>query len=361
MSTPTLRALELLEHVQAGPLPVAELARRTGQDKGSVSRTASTLVSAGWLSRVRGGVGLGPRAVLLGGHPHLRQALDRARELVHAVSGLTGLSVGLSVLAGNGQCVVAVATGPEGAPDYWSSGADAPLWATACGVAILAQLSDDDVAALLGDAALPQLAHRTPDRAGVLAAVADARERGVVVDRGWSHDGARCVAVPYEWFDGTPAAMCVLAFEGVELTRMDFAEAQLRIAAQPGATRTTLIEECARRNSGSHTTGMVDVVRAALRVFHDSNQLAACALAPMDGPVVERAATVRARLLTAVDAAFDGGTDDDAMLRRIVHEAYLRPGATHTAAMRALHLGRSTYYRRLGVAVARVTDHLSRV
>ncbi|HMX40880.1 MAG TPA: cell envelope integrity protein TolA, partial [Saprospiraceae bacterium] len=38
--------------------------------------------------------------------------------------------------------------------------------------------------------------------------VADARERGVVVDRGWSHDGARCVAVPYEWVDGTPAAMC---------------------------------------------------------------------------------------------------------------------------------------------------------
>ena len=51
MAVSVLRGLDLLEAVGMGEVGVSELARRTGFDKASVSRTVKALVEAGWLFR----------------------------------------------------------------------------------------------------------------------------------------------------------------------------------------------------------------------------------------------------------------------------------------------------------------------
>lgn len=359
MSISALRALEVMDAVREGPLTITEIARRTGQDKAAVSRTASSLAAEGWLVRTEAGIGLGTRAILLGAGAEHRQALERARSLAHAVSGMTGLTVVVSTVARDRHIVITVAPGPQGLPDFFAAGVGAPMWATAAGVVLLAQLTDEEAVHIVDSAPMESPHRRTPDRDGVLAEVALARTRGVAVDRGWSHDGARCIATPYPWFEGAPAVMSALGYAGMREDRLAFTEAQLRIACEPGATRSTLVEAAGRHGTAGGTSStLVDVVQAALRNFHKPQELAVSPLAPVDGTVAERATAVQRRLREAVDIAFiDSRADDD--LRRVLAAGYLAAGASHATAIRQLHLGRATYYRRLAEGVTRVADTLA--
>jgi DNA-binding IclR family transcriptional regulator len=67
MSKTLLRGLGLIEQVGLhGPLTVTELARRSGIDVTIVSRTVKACEHEGWLARVDGKVGVGPRSALVG-------------------------------------------------------------------------------------------------------------------------------------------------------------------------------------------------------------------------------------------------------------------------------------------------------
>jgi hypothetical protein len=100
----------------------------------------------------------------------------------------------------------------------------------------------------------------------------------------------------------------------------------------------------------------VDLVRDALRAFNVPVELAQSALAEGDG-VEARADVVRERLLAAVARAF-GPTADDELLRSVLTTGYLDPAVSHEQAADTLHLSRSAYFRRLRVAVERVTAAL---
>ncbi|MGK2949549.1 MAG: AAA family ATPase [Acidimicrobiales bacterium] len=96
-------------------------------------------------------------------------------------------------------------------------------------------------------------------------------------------------------------------------------------------------------------------VREALRAFHDPVVLARSALAH-GASVDARADSVRSLIAANLDVAF--GVDGDGRLQRSVLElGYLDPAGGHTVAAQALHLSRSTYFRRL----ARATDQLAQV
>lgn len=359
MSTSALRVLSLLEHLREGPLTVAELARRGGVDKASVSRSMATLVAAGWVTRGPAGFGLGPRALLLGDGDRARRELARARELVHTVSGLTGLTVGIVSLAGGRQLVLATSEGPEGRPGFFDAGNDGPLWATASGLVLLAQLADEAALALVGTGPLPRLARRGLDHPGVLEEIAAARQRGVVLDRGWSSAAARCVSLPYPWFDGTSTAIFAMAFEGIKDERLTFTESQLRAASAPGATRQSVIDAARTPDPASPLSStLVDIVRQALRAFHQPALLADSPLAPVDGTVAERADAVRRRLQDALIVAFTADADD-VELRAALETGYLDPASTHDLAARRLHIGRTTYFRRLAEAVERLSEQVA--
>ena len=99
-----------------------------------------------------------------------------------------------------------------------------------------------------------------------------------------------------------------------------------------------------------------DTVRAALRSYHDPVALASSPLARGDDPT-ERAAYVAELLRDAVDHAFGAGPGAEQQ-REVLVRGYLDLDADHSRAMRALHLSRTTYFRRLREATTQLTAWL---
>jgi hypothetical protein len=95
-----------------------------------------------------------------------------------------------------------------------------------------------------------------------------------------------------------------------------------------------------------------ETVRDALRSFHDPRALAANALA-RGGTADQRAESVR-RLLRATVADAFGDSRDERELCSVLERAYLDPGGGHELAAEELHMSRTTYFRRLRIAVDRV-------
>ena len=93
-------------------------------------------------------------------------------------------------------------------------------------------------------------------------------------------------------------------------------------------------------------------VRDALRRFHDTAALAASSLAVGVGER-ERAESVRTLLSNGIERAF--GSADPAA-RDLLQRAYLDPDGGHQRAMSTALLSRSSYFRRLGDAVDRLTE-----
>jgi len=96
-------------------------------------------------------------------------------------------------------------------------------------------------------------------------------------------------------------------------------------------------------------------VRAALRVIDQPVLLAAHPLA-RGNTVPDRAESVRVLLAEAVDAAF-GRSPSEELYRRVLHRGYLDPDAGAHVAQRELHLGRSTFFRRVSEAIDRLVAY----
>lgn len=95
-------------------------------------------------------------------------------------------------------------------------------------------------------------------------------------------------------------------------------------------------------------------VRQALRSFHDPVALAASPLA-RGSAAAARADSVRALLQRALAGAF-GESADERLQRATIERGYLDRGAAHGRAMRELNLSRTTYFRRLAAATARIAE-----
>jgi hypothetical protein len=76
-------------------------------------------------------------------------------------------------------------------------------------------------------------------------------------------------------------------------------------------------------------------------------------MAPVTGTPAERAAAVRARIDEAVRIGF-GAAREDQVLRQVLTRGYLDPAPTHEQAAAELSLSRTSYFRYLRIAVARV-------
>jgi len=97
-----------------------------------------------------------------------------------------------------------------------------------------------------------------------------------------------------------------------------------------------------------------DAVRAALRHFHNPAKLA-------ENPLAEgterrdRASDLRSKVEQTIEHGF-GESDRETLLRRTLQLGYIDPDADHDSAAHALHLSRSTYFRRLREATDRLVD-----
>jgi hypothetical protein len=99
-----------------------------------------------------------------------------------------------------------------------------------------------------------------------------------------------------------------------------------------------------------------ETVKDALRNLQRPLELAASPLASGATPEA-RAASVRALLEQAADAAF-GRSPDEELLREVIRRGYLEAGMSHEAVAAAMHLSRAAYFRRLRQASGRVAAYV---
>ena len=271
-----MRGLRLLETVDVyGPLSISALARHLGVDKATASRMVASCEPDGWLVRDGDGVRIGPRAALLGQGDRSVEAVRLAESLVHAVSGVTGAHVQAVGLVGR-HVVVLASAGLQGILPSYGLSTTFPLWLSAAGKVVAAQLTSarlDDLlpdpfpshgealAAVAPPAALEAFAESvglsqlTPSAAGqetTLAAdrgeldrqLADIRRDGVFLDLGELIAETACIAVPWSP-SGLVGALTAVGTRGFIASQQAVIERALRAAAGPGASRASIVAAAA--------------------------------------------------------------------------------------------------------------------
>lgn len=217
MSASLLRGLRVLEMLHEEPLGISEIARRLEVDKGGVSRVMAALQREGWVERTGRRFVLGTRTLALLDDPTralLAEATDLAGRLLHE----TGHTVAVLQRRGSGAQPLAVRAA-EGAGDFREHAAPFDhLCATAGGVALLAQLTDDLVDQQLDLDPWPLESPTAPSGPSeVRELVAQVRSGSAVTERSWTVPGQACIALPWPHL-GRPLAVAVLGPEA-ELTR----------------------------------------------------------------------------------------------------------------------------------------------
>lgn len=188
--TPVIRsvltALRVLEALSHGPLGVSAISRALELPKTTVHRSLRTLSRAGWvrpfeLNRAKWVMTGRPLTVGLSGSRE-----GNLRELAWAelarLRDATGETIHLVIPDSPDLVVVARVDGTNSLRTFLPLGTHAPLHATASGRALLAAMSDGEVAAVL-DAGLQRFTSSTlSDRAEVLDEITRTRERGYAVN-----------------------------------------------------------------------------------------------------------------------------------------------------------------------------------
>lgn len=242
MAVSVLRGLDLLEAVGMGEVGVSELARRTGFDKASVSRTVKALVEAGWLFRDGDKVSLGAKSLTLGGATPQREAVNRANEIVRIVGGITMMSCFATQLYGEQQAIMAASQG-TGMPAIAADGSHYPTYLTVSGLCLLAALPPADADAVVEGADLSVFAPGAVSGIDQLKRdVAAARDGSIVVDRGRADPSYGCVAKTWN-IEGTatPMSLSVLGPLNRIDAELDLCEKLLVAATEPGADRLSIM------------------------------------------------------------------------------------------------------------------------
>ncbi|HWC83626.1 MAG TPA: IclR family transcriptional regulator [Pseudonocardiaceae bacterium] len=208
------RAIDLLETFAADTAwtSLAELHARTGVPRSSLHGLLRTLHDTGWIETDASGARfrLGVRALICGTayldrdpvQPYATEALERLRDR-------TGYTAHYA--RRHGTEVVYLETRESRQSQHLVSrvGRTLPAHATALGKALLAELTEAEIAELL-PAALPALTeHTITDRVTLSAGLAAIRDRGFACERAEGTPGVACAAavIPYR-IPGTDALSC---------------------------------------------------------------------------------------------------------------------------------------------------------
>jgi IclR family transcriptional regulator, acetate operon repressor len=193
------RAVQLLEAFAAERswMPLAALHSRTGFPRSSLHGLLRTLLDTGWIEADEAGTRfrLGVRALICGtAYLDRDPAMPPATEALERVREATGFTAHYARL--NNTQIVYLETRESRHSLHLVSrvGRTLPAYATALGKALLAELTDDEVVALL-PATLPALTDNTvTDRDALLAELSETRTRGYAVEREEGTPGVACVA-----------------------------------------------------------------------------------------------------------------------------------------------------------------------
>lgn len=203
-----LRILTALADADGAPMTLSDIARALGLAKSSTANLCAALEDGGMLEREAGGYRLGRRTAELGGA--FAQQFNQVREFYRVVAASPVLHrevVQIAMLDGTDALYLARHEGRSPYRLGTPLGSKLPAALSATGIALLAELDDDAVRALLAPTEpFPRLTPgsiTTVDE--LLPQLGEVRERGYAVDRGGSFGGITGVAVALEpWAPADP-------------------------------------------------------------------------------------------------------------------------------------------------------------
>jgi len=203
------RALQLLEHLAdaGGSLRLADLETATGLPLPTIHRLIRSLVHNGYVRQEPSRrYALGPRLIRLGETASRALgswAVPHLSELVAQI----GETANMAVLEGDAVVYVAQVPSAHSMRMFTEVGRRVPAHCTGVGKALLSQLRDDEVLALLRRTGMSRQTARThTDPTALLSELVEVREQGWAVDDAEQEVGVRCVAVPLR---GAPALAAV--------------------------------------------------------------------------------------------------------------------------------------------------------
>ena len=219
----------ILEAVSVSPrgVTLAELATAMDAAKSSVQELTNGLLARGYLVEEDRRFHLGPGPFVLAARANKLAALSLDHRLVTELSNLLGCTVLIGVRVGDAMVFTDYA-GHEspGLTFVARNHARRPLYSSAAGKTLLANVPDDEMNRLL-DLAGPEQAG---DVRQFLAELPEIRERRLAFNRGATFAEAYVVGTPLLAPDGTLIAAVSAAVEPPEADRLDEVGEQLKNA-----------------------------------------------------------------------------------------------------------------------------------
>ena len=191
-------------------MTLAEIARRTKQDRATARRGALTLVQAGYLRQQGRMLSLTPRVLALaGGFLQANQFGRRVQPVLnqHATRLQTELS--LAILDQGRVLLLAQSTTERGPVPYgFTAGAHIPLVHTSLGRMLMACLSQEEAAGLLDRSEIPRhTEHSLQDQDEILHQITAARSQGYCITDSEFEPGIIGYAVPLSRPGKTPVVL----------------------------------------------------------------------------------------------------------------------------------------------------------
>jgi IclR family acetate operon transcriptional repressor len=196
------RAFALLEHLAdaGGSAGLAQLARSSGLPAGTVHRIMRSLLDAGFARQdASRRYWLGARLVRLG-EAAGGDVAHRAQPLLTALVQQFGETASLAMLDGDWVIYLAQVPSPHSMRSSADAGRRARPHCTAVGKALLSQMSEEKLHALIRRTGMPALTqHTITTEQALTAEIEQIRANGYAVDDEEQELGLRCVAVPVDW------------------------------------------------------------------------------------------------------------------------------------------------------------------
>ncbi|MEU7000141.1 IclR family transcriptional regulator [Nonomuraea sp. NPDC046570] len=208
------RTVRILETLAASPdrLTLSELQQATGYPRSSLHALLRTLAELKWIEAdaARSAFGIGPHALLTGtAYLDKDPALQFAQETLEDLRAEVGYTVHFARRDGAHVLYLASRESRAGHRIISRVGRRLPAHATALGQALLAQLTDDEAAALLPGSLSALTPNTITDRDALLAELGRVRARGWAAEREQGTPGVACVAVAVDYrIPATDAISC---------------------------------------------------------------------------------------------------------------------------------------------------------
>ncbi|MBB5137456.1 DNA-binding IclR family transcriptional regulator [Thermocatellispora tengchongensis] len=241
------RALDILEDLAAhGPASLHVLAKRMGLPKSSLHALLRTMQGRGWIETDPTGTvySLGIHALLVGS-AYLDGDLVVARTapLLDELARATGETVHLARLEGSHVVYTAKRESVHPLRMFSAVGRRLPVYSTALGRAILAQMEDEQARSMLPPVLEPVTQYTTTDPERVIGLLAEVRRDGYALEHEESCLGLACIAVALPFTQPGRYAISI----SVPLVRLD-EEAQKNIVEQLLAARQSLEQPFSRKS-----------------------------------------------------------------------------------------------------------------